>query len=198
MNSGLTYTGVNELTNTGDPTGSGVIEGYFRMNLWDKESTKLPYAVGSYLGNKKVLGIGAGFFSHMDGMYNTNTEDHESVFHFAFDAFMDLPTNGGGLTAYVSYMNFNYGNNYVARWAGTGSVIYGHAGYFIKSAKIMPYVAFQRANYEGFSQNPSAFDVGINYHILGHNAKITLEYHTISNDPRESTRQIRLQGHIFL
>jgi hypothetical protein len=118
------------------------------------------------------------------------------------DAFLDLPTESGALNAYASIMSFNYGDNYVSRWAGTGSVIYGHLGYYIKSAKVMPYVAYQNANYDGLDVNPAALDIGMNYFINGHNAKLTLEYHSILNDPREGgandVSQIRLQAHIFL
>jgi len=161
--------------------------------LFEKESTKLPYYVGSYLGKKKVLNIGAGFFAHPNGMFNSNTGRHENIRHFAADVFMDLPTGAGGQTAYAAYMNFNYGKRYVSRWAGTGSVLYTHVGYY------MPYLAFQSANYEGFpGHQPSAIDVGLNYYILGHNAKLTLEYHKISDDPREEISQLRLQAQIFL
>ncbi len=132
-------------------------------------------------------------------MYNSNTGEHESVGHFAADAFLDLPTGSGGLTAYTSFSSFNYGENYVSRWAGTGTVVYAHVGYYINSAKIMPYVAFQSANYEGFPDHrPTALDIGLNYHILDHNAKLTLEYHRIADDPREESSQLRLQAHIFL
>lgn len=198
-NSNLTYTGVSTPNEEGEVTGGSIIEGYFTYSFFDKESTKLPYYVGTYLGKKKVFNLGAGFFAHPNGMFNSNTGAHESVSHFAADAFLDLPTNGGGLNAYASYQNFNYGDNYVSRWAGTGSVVYAHLGYYVKSANIMPYVAFQASNYEGLpDNNPSAIDVGLNYYILGHNAKLTLEYHKISDDPRETTSQIRLQAHIFL
>ena len=197
--SDLTYTGASNLTKDGSVTGNAVYEGYFRYNFFDSESTKLPYAVGTYLGKKKVFGIGAGFFAHPDGMYNDTTGVHGNVAHFAADAFLDLPTASGGcLNAYASFQQFNYGENYVSRWAGTGTSLYGHLGFYIPSAKIMPYVAYQTASYEGFEENPSALDIGLNYYILGHNAKLTLEYHSIMNDPRETTSQIRFQAHIFL
>ena len=52
-----------------------------------------------------------------------------SVNHFAVDAFLDLPVGTGGcLNAYAAFQNFDYGENYVARWAGTGSNIYAQAG----------------------------------------------------------------------
>ncbi|MCB0584530.1 MAG: hypothetical protein KDD06_04280, partial [Phaeodactylibacter sp.] len=170
---------------------------------------KLPYQVGTYLGAKKVFGIGAGFFAHPNGMFNNATGEHESVSHFAVDAFLDMPLSGNDcLNFYAAFMSFNYGANYVSRWAGTGTVIYGQVGYKFPNSRFMPYFSMQSASYEGFEENPSALDIGLNYFILGHNAKLTLEYHTISNDIREGgtdaagniqdISQIRLQAHIFL
>jgi len=207
--SSLTYDGFENPDEDDNPVGNAIIEGYFRYNFWDSESTKLPYQVGTYLGSKKVFGIGAGFFVHPNGMYNSATSAHENVSHFAVDAFLDMPLAGNDcLNAYAAYMNFNYGEGYVSRWAGTGSVLYGHVGYKLPGSRFMPYVALQSANYEGFNDNSGAFDLGLNYFINGHHAKLTLEYHNIFNDLREGgldadgnpqdVRQIRLQAHIFL
>lgn len=210
----LTYTGISnplqadDLNTTGDPTGNTLIQGYFRYNFWDKESTKLPYHVGSYLGAKKVLGLGAGFFAHPNGMYDTATGEHEHVLHFAADVFMDLPTAAGGWTTYASFQRFDYGENYMSRWAGTGSVLYGQTGYFLRAAKLMPYVAFQSGRYDAFDDRLQALDVGLNYFVNGHHAKLTLEYHHIANNPLEGgvdaagvprdVSQLRLQAQIFL
>lgn len=196
----VAYVGASTADADGKPKGNMVIEGYARYQFWDKESTKLPYAVGTYLGKKKVLGIGAGFFMHPNGMYNAADAEHANVSHVAVDAFMDLPTATGALTAYASFMNFNYGENYVARWAGTGTNLYFHAGYFIKSAKLMPYISYQTGNYEGLEDQPSSLNIGVNRFILGHNAKLTLEYHSIKNQISGAgdASQIRLQAHIFL
>lgn len=200
----LTYTGVKELTKEGDPTGNTIFEGYVRLNLFDKESIKLPFNVGTYMGEKKILAFGAGFFAHPDGMYNIATGDHGDVFHFAADAYLDYPlgASGNAVNAYVSYTNFDYGENYISRWAGTGNVIYGQFGYYLKSLKLMPYAAYQHSNYQGVSDPATGLDLGLNYFLNGHHAKLTLEYHQISNDQRESASgdlsQVRLQAHIFL
>lgn len=212
--SDLTYTGVltprqeNDLSGDGSLTGNTILSGYFRYNFWEREATKLPYQVGTYLGQKKVLNVGAGFFAHPNGMYNHLTGRHENVTHFAVDAFMDLPTTNGGWTAYAAFMHFNYGEHYMSRWAGTGSVIYGQTGYFIKKAKIMPYFAFQNGYYDAFHDPLTAVDIGLNYFISNHNAKLTLEYHRIANNPLEGginaigapigVRQLRVQAQIFL
>jgi len=208
MDSGLTYNGVLNTDRSGDAVGNAIIEGYFRYNFWDKESTKLPYAVGTYLGGKKVFGIGAGFFAHPNGMFNEQTGDHSSVSHFALDAFLDMPTNtnGDAINAYAAVMNFDYGDNYVSRWAGTGTAFYAQVGYFIKQAKLMPYIGYQNGSYDGLPDNITASNIGMNYFINGHNCKLTLEYHRISGDVREgaiatgddSLSQLRLQLHIFL
>ena len=200
----LTYTGVANTDKNGDPTGNTIIEGYFRYNFMDKESIKLPYNVGTYLGSKKVFALGAGFFAHPNGMYDAATAEHSNVLHLAADAFLDYPIGGGGnaVNAYVSYMNFNYGENYISRWAGTGSVIYGQLGFYLKSLKLMPYVAYQSANYQGQADPLSGLDIGLNYFILGHNAKLTLQYHSLTNDFRDAAsgdvKQLQMQAHIFL
>ncbi len=205
--SGLTYNGVKNADRSGDPVGNSVIEGYFRYNFWDKESTKLPFAVGTYLGSKKVFSIGAGFFAHPHGMYNEQTGDHSSVSHLALDAFLDMPTSdGNAINAYAALMRFDYGENYVSRWAGTGNAFYAQVGYYMKKAKLMPYIAYQNGSYDGLADDISATDIGMNYYVNGHNCKVTLEYHRIKGDVREgaiatggdSLSQLRLQLHIFL
>lgn len=201
--SSISYNGVGINDAEEEPTGNGVYQGYFRYNLWDAEGTKLPYNVGTYLGKKKVLALGTGFYLHPDGAYNNaeGNQQHVNVGHFALDAFMDLPTKFGCLNAYASLMNFNFGENYVGRWAGTGTAIYGQVGTYFKSSKLMPYLAYQVGDYEGFSENMTSLNAGVNYFINGHNAKLTLEYHRINRDltaTRGDVSQIRMQAHIFL
>jgi len=205
----LLYNGWTQENEGGNTVGNSIIEGYFRYNFWDQESIKLPYQVGSYLGKKKVFGLGAGFFAHPGGVYNYTSDQHESVFHFAIDAFLEMPVGANScLNAYAAYMNFNYGPDFVSRWAGTGNVLYGQVGYKLGKTNFMPYVAYQLGAYDGFEDNINVVDIGLNYFVLGHHAKLTLEYHTIANDIREGgldargniqdIQQIRLQAHIYL
>lgn len=204
---GWSYTGVSNPDKDGNPTGNLVMEGYFRYNFWDKESIKLPYNVGTYLGKKKILAIGTGFFLHPNGMFDDTTADHGNVSHFAADAFFEYPTaKGDCVHFYGSLINFNYGRNYVSRWGGTGTNLYGQFGYYLKSLKMMPYIAFQNGDYEGLEEPVNSLDIGLNYYINGHHAKLTMEYHRIQGDIRESAiatgddalSQLRFQLHIFL
>ena len=103
-------------------------------------------------------------------------------------------------------MSFNYGENYVSRWVGTGNNLYGQVGYYFGSTKLMPYAAFQWGDYEGLEAPLSTLDLGVNYFMKGHNTKITLEYHRMRGDIREAAitdskdvmSQLRMQLQIFL
>jgi hypothetical protein len=97
----------------------------------------------------------------------------------------------------------------MSRWAGTGISYYLQTGYFYEKWKIMPYLSYQYAQFDGLKENPSSLNLGAHYYLNGHHAKITLEYMGIYNnvleggadpvtgDP-ESFEQFRVQLHIFL
>lgn len=204
----LTYTGTCNPDNSGNEVGNMIFQAYVKYNLWDNESTKLPYYVGSYLGKKKVLAIGTGFYNHPNGMYDTELNVHSNVSHFALDAFMEYPTASGSWTVYTALMKFDYGEDYIGRWAGTGTTYYGQGGYYLNNLKIMPYLSYSLSDFDGASEKISALDIGINYYINGHNAKISAEYHRMNNDFREAAidlnggldhlSQLRIQLQVFL
>ncbi|MCB0563579.1 MAG: porin [Phaeodactylibacter sp.] len=207
---GLEYNGFDHPDKNENPTGNTVLEGYFRYNLLDEESTMIPNATGTYLGGKKVLAVGSGFFAHPNGMYNNSNGTHENVFHYALDIYLDMPlTQDDCLNAYMAFMNFNYGKDFVSRWAGTGQAFYGQVGYKLPQSRFMPYMALQSASYEGLDEDIQAVDFGLNYFINGHNAKLTLEFHSVFNDAREGggdpvtgapndVKVVRLQAQVFL
>ena len=79
------------------PSEKTAIQGYANYMIWDKEANVLPFFVGSYLGSKKVLNIGAGFYSHpeamasrVSGVMDSFRRYNETV--FGADVFLDMPT----------------------------------------------------------------------------------------------------------
>lgn len=92
--------------------------GYFKYMFWDKESNKLPFEVGSYLGTKKVFNIGAGFYHHKDAsLHKTATDStYQSHVLLGVDAYMEYPLNkakGSALHFYGVYYNYDFGTNYI-------------------------------------------------------------------------------------
>ncbi|GAB4156465.1 MAG: hypothetical protein Tsb0033_07110 [Winogradskyella sp.] len=186
-------------------TGLWNYAGYFKYDFFDKESDKLPYFVGSYLGKKKVFSVGAGFLYHPDALAVNNLNDRESVTHFAFDAFYDAPINDNiAVSALAAYYNYNYGSTDGFASGGlvpsSGSVVHGQLGVLFQNLKLMPYVTYNTADLDFTPETSNEFGLGLNYFINGHFAKITAEFTTGSRGATgaESSNIFRLQTHIFL
>jgi len=183
--------------------------GYFEYALFDQESNFLPYKVGTYLGAKKILNIGAGFFMHPNGAVIVDSENPtelkgENVSIFAGDIFYEAPvgSKNSAVTAYATYQSNNYGTNYNLGAAyGTGDMIYGQAGYVIpgdlKSTRYQPYVSYMNHSYDASDDSRSSFGLGMNAYLNGHNAKLTLEYRN-SAFGDDTLENITFQAQIYL
>lgn len=123
------------------------IQAYANYMIWDKESNVLPFFVGTYLGAKKVMNIGAGFYSHPEAVgYRTSgvttadsiTRANQMV--LGADFFLDMPTRKGKgdcINVLLTYYNMDFGPRYLrnvgilnehttapataASWAGGGN-----------------------------------------------------------------------------
>lgn len=178
--------------------------GYFEYNFLDLEANFLPYKVGSYLGTKRVFNVGAGFYMHPKGaVINDGTElKGENVNIFAVDAFFDSPLgdNKGAITAYATYQSNDYGTNYLYNVYGTGSMLYGHVGYMLPTAKptkFQPYVSYASNSYDAVEDDRNILGIGTNAYMNGHNSKLTLEYRNEKfGDTKTGT--VTLQAMIYL
>jgi hypothetical protein len=97
------------------------IQGYFMWQFLDKESNQTPYMNGSYLGKKRIFNIGAGFEYQQNAMvYRQSSGDTSMKFvplkQFGLDLFYDYYLNKekqNAVTAYVAFLNYNFGPNYI-------------------------------------------------------------------------------------
>lgn len=98
--------------------------GYFNYQFWDIESNLLPFNVGTYLGTKKVLNIGAGIYQQSDAVWttalngSTNKVDTtvNNQLNVSADVFLDLPLGNKKRTALTVYASYNYvdmGRNFI-------------------------------------------------------------------------------------
>jgi hypothetical protein len=92
---------------------------------------------------------------------------------------------------------------------GTGNIVYAQAGLLLPNEaekpkiRIQPFAAYTYKDFEAFNKPSSQFDVGANWFIDGHHAKITTQYSTrpVYTSPTESPSskgEFIVQFHIYL
>ncbi len=102
--------------------------GYFRYMFMDKESNLTPYQAGTYLGEKSVFNIGAGFIHQPEATWaedGSGATIFEDMTIIGLDVFVDKPVGDtGALTAYAGYTHANYGDGYI-RYLGVNNAATG-------------------------------------------------------------------------
>jgi hypothetical protein len=190
-------------------TAANIFAGYFNYQFWDQENNKLPYFVGSYLGEKKVLNLGAGFYSHPRGAVILDANDQlqsQNALLWSVDAFMELPfANKASFTGYLCFQNNNYGTNYqlngTSQYTYSGNLLYFQGGIllpFQNKLAWQPYVTLTQKHINALSDNATDYGIGINTFITGHHAKLTLEYRTTDLIGTKNESQLILQAVVFL
>src|SRR5258707_3336728 len=155
-------------------TGDGTVAGtqYHDMDLW---SVAVFYDAPINADQGTALNVYAGYF-------NTNY----GTGYLRYNSSMN-PANGGtvGVTPLATGANPANGNAFGTAFPmfGTGNVIYAQAGYLMKkdllgegNGTLMPYLTVQSAKYYRLDKQMNVYDVGVNWLIKGHNAKLTLDY----------------------
>jgi hypothetical protein len=94
--------------------------GYAYYQFFNKEVTATSFLAGNNLAAKKVLNLGAGFYTNKDAAQSQPTENvfesHDTNI-FGADVYSELPLGDKskemGLTLYSVFYNYNYGPNYL-------------------------------------------------------------------------------------
>lgn len=119
---------------------SGIVNpslgGYFEYHFLEQESNQLPFKVGSYLGSKKVVNLGVGFYHQNNGTLSLQQGEkvHHAISLKAVDLFVDLPigqiAGNMAFTSYTGFFDYQFGPNYL-RYFGImniGSIDSGFTG----------------------------------------------------------------------
>lgn len=95
------------------------VSSYLEWQFMDKESDKIPYKAGTYLGKKKMLNLGAGVrYRPKASWYKTHTGDtaFAALWMAMVDVFGEMPFRKGGntiLSFYGAYSFYDFGPGYV-------------------------------------------------------------------------------------
>lgn len=184
---------------------------YVKYQFFNHESNKSAYLPGTYAQAKKVFNIGAGFQvqnkAMSDGDALLDSSNLYDMKHWAVDSFLNLPLeNGDALTAYLAYLDYDFGKNYIRNLGannptsgggldyngagvafpmiGTGTTFYTQLGYAFKKTDvfnypivIQPNIAIQSSNWDALNDRMTVYDFTVNFLLNGtHKNKFSLGY----------------------
>jgi hypothetical protein len=131
---------------------------------------------GTYLGEKRVIAVAAGFDQQQDLIAG-------DYYAWTVDFFFDQPLAQGAITlesGYIKIDNAPIALSFTELAPGDDAQIaYLTAGYFIK--QIQPYVRLEHLSIEdrGDTFYPA---VGVNYYLKGHEQKLTIDFTRVNSE----------------
>ena len=145
------------------------------------------FYTGTSLGKKKIFALGAGYDAQ---------KDYQS---YAADAYVDLPVGtNGGFSGQLDYIRYDGGTTFTT--LPKQSTFYAEAGYYIKSAKVMPFAYYGAKDISGRDAgDENRWAVGLGYMAFGHNLNLKAAYGKIDPKVGKSVDQftIQMQGFYF-
>jgi len=145
------------------------------------------FYTGTSLGKKKIFALGAGYDAQKD--YSS----------YAADAYVDLPVGkNGAVSGQLDFIHYDGGTTFTS--LPKQDTFYAEAGYYIKSAKVMPFAYYGTKDLSGKDAgDESRWAVGLGYMAFGHNLNIKAAYGKIDPKVGKSIDQftIQMQGFYF-
>jgi len=144
------------------------------------------FYAGSYLGARKVLGIGVS----MD-----RQDDYKA---YGADVFLDYPlANKDVVTAQVDYTHYD-GGDFITTFSKQ-NVIFAEAQYYFQEVKIAPFLQMNYQNFDSETLNDKHFmQAGLAYYIKGQNANLKLGVGRFGGDLLKNQTQILLRMQVFM
>ena len=144
------------------------------------------FYAGSYLGDRKVLAIGASF------------DQQDEYKSYGADIFLDYPLAGKDvITAQVDYTNYD-GGDFITT-IPKQNVIFAEAAYYFHGSKIAPFVQLNYDNMDSELLNDKHFmQAGLAYYIKGQNLNIKLGIGQYGGDHLKDQTQVLLRFQAYM
>lgn len=170
-------------TGTSNQSDSLLYAGRLVFNLWDPEPGY--YNDSTYYGTKEILALGVTLQTQSDGAGTAvNPADFTG---YSIDALMEKKLGADVLSLEGAWYNYDTDNV-------VDAVLYDGDGYFAQvsyligtpmgKGKLQPHVRYQNLDLTGTANERKRYDLGVNYILSGHNARISFIY---ANDDNGAT-----------
>jgi len=172
------------------------------VSLFDKE-TGYGYK-GTYLGEKKVLTVGAAYqiepdIAYADVATNTGTVDYKA---WTVDGFVEYPVEGmGTITASAAYVDYDLDDAYknanadpdVIGLNGQKNGSYYKVGYLLPNLPLQLFARYEDWSFASLNsiidQEVTFMAGGFNYYLRGQDLKLTLEYSVTDFDTEDANTE---------
>jgi hypothetical protein len=139
---------------------------------------------GTSLGKKKIFALGGGVDMQ---------KDYRS---YAADAYVDVPLGKGAVSGQLDWIRYDGGD--FLKTLPKQDVIYAEAGYFFKSAKLLPFATYGSKAVAGTDAgDETRWSIGLGYMALGHNLNLKAAYGRIEPKGKASLDQVTIQLQAF-
>ena len=198
------FKGHNNVTGGSNESDSLMYTGRIAYALWDPEPAPAYYTGSTYYGAKDILTIAFAGMFQQDGVGIAAAKDDYKAWNI--DVLMEKKMGAGGaLTLEGAYYNYDLGSvldcgsgepgSPVCPAAGSsdnvggqveGDAYYVTAAYLIPGkvgwGQFQPYVRYQKFSRDVSNTDKTQADLGVNYVIKGHNARITAVFSKVKDD----------------
>ncbi len=158
------------------------LTGRVQLNLFGKEGGY--YNDGTYLGEKRTVGIGASYDTQKAVAIDQATTRKVTYKLYSLDGFTEMPLPVGSLTGEIAYTNLDLGGGgALATSAAPGTALgnaaqsqgdgfYGQVGYYV--SQVQPWVGYEQWNSDASDDRGSykAYRAGLNYYLKGTDVKL--------------------------
>ncbi len=193
----------DQATFVNEPT-AFIYSAYLKYQFFDHESLSSAWHSWSYLGSKKILAFGAGFYQHekaTQSLINSDTTFH-SMTSLAIDVFADMPLNNNKIfTGYIGLINHNFGPKFIRMVGannpadgssglgslngkgnsfpitGTGQIVFTQLGLGFQLENkqvIQPNISAQFSSLEFVEESMLLIEGGVSYYLDGHKSKLSI------------------------
>lgn len=187
------FRGHNRIAGASNADGENLLyAGRVQYNFWDAEPNPAYYASSTYHGGAEVLALGIAGMHQSDGVGTAAAKgdytglsidalmEHKLAgggvvnleaawYDFDTDDVADVAAGFGGAGATANVGGINQGNGWLA---GVAYLIPAQVGW----GKFQPYARYQSFDNDLANTTTKQTDLGVNYVIKGHNARLSLNY----------------------
>ncbi len=197
------FEGHNNFAGASSQDDNLLFAGRIQYDFWDSSLDPAYYTSSTYFGSKNVLSVGMAAMYQKDGVGSAATKGNYQS--WSLDALLEKPLpDSGTVTVEAAYYNYDTGDvaDVASGFGGSvgtdnvggltqGTAYLASAAYLLPQAvgpgKFQPYMRYQSFDSDLINVTSTQQDLGVNYILNGHNARVSATYTKNDSDTTTAT-----------